>query len=63
MTPEDRHTGREHAILAARVRGYDEAQATHPARWRGATRNWTPVTIVRLNPTTDDLLAQAHTAA
>ena len=63
VTPEDRHTGREHAILAARARLYAEARATHPARWRGATRNWTPVTTVRLNPTKDDLLTQGRTAA
>ena len=63
VTPEDRHTGREHAILAARSRLYAEARATHPARWRGATRNWTPVTTVRLNPTKDDLLTHGRTAA
>ena len=63
VTPEDRHTGREHAILAARQRVYDAARAKQPARWRGATRNWTPVTTVRLNPTKDDLLTQGRTAA
>ena len=63
VTPEDRHTGREHAILSARQRVYAAARAQHPARWCGATRNWTPVTTVRLNPTKEDLLTQARTAA
>ena len=63
VTPEDRHTGRELAILAARQRVYEAARAQHPARWRGATRNWTPVTTIRLNPAKEDLLAQARTAA
>jgi len=63
VTPEDRHTGREHAIFAAREQVYAAARAAHPARWRGATRNWTPVTTVRLNPTKEDLLTQERTAA
>jgi transposase InsO family protein len=63
VTPEDRHTGREHTILAARQRVYEAARATNPARWSGTTRNWTPVTTVRLNPTKEDLLVQARTAA
>jgi len=41
---------------------YEIARATHSARWRGVTRDRTPVTMVRLNPSTGDTLAQAHTA-
>jgi putative transposase len=63
VTPEDRHPGREPAIHAARQRVYEAARAKHPARWRGALRNWAPVTTVRLNPTKEDLLAQVHIAA
>lgn len=63
VTPEDRHTGREHAILAQRARVYASAQAKHPERWSGTTRNWTPVTTVRLNPTKDERRAQVRDAA
>ncbi len=63
VTPEDRHTGRETAILAARQQVYEAARVKHPERWSGTTRNWAPVTTVRLNPTRDDLLDQVRDAA
>ena len=63
VTPEDRHTGAEVAILAHRAVVYARARHKHPARCCGATRNWTPVTTVRLNPTRDDLLDQVRRAA
>lgn len=50
VTPDDRHTGRDVALLAARHRVYERARAQHPDRWSGATRNWTPIPEVRLNP-------------
>lgn len=50
VTPEDRHTGRDIAILAARHTIYVDAQARHPERWSGSTRNWDPITDVTLNP-------------
>lgn len=59
---EQRHIGLG-ADVAERQRVYAAARAQHPARWCGATRNWTPVTTVRLNPTKDDLLTQGRTAA
>ena len=63
VTPEERHTGRDTAILARRHAVYERARQKHPERWSGATRNWTPVTTVRLNPTREDLLDQERTAA
>jgi putative transposase len=63
VTPEDRHTGREHAILAQRRVVYARARAKHPERWSTATRNWTPVTTVRLNPSKDEVLAPERYAA
>ena len=63
VTPEARHTGRERAILAARQQVYERAREHRPDRWSGATRNWTPVTTVRLNPTKGDLVDQARDAA
>ena len=50
VTPEERHTGREEAILKQRQRVYERARRRNPRRWSGATRNWQPVKTVRLNP-------------
>ena len=50
VTPEDRHVGREGAILAQRHAVYTQARERAPARWRGPTRDWSPVATVRLNP-------------
>ena len=53
VTPEQRHSGRDIAILARRRETYQEARARHPERWTGETRNWNPVEEVILNPDTD----------
>ena len=50
VTPEQRHQGHDGAILANRQAVYEQAKARHPERWSGPTRNWQPVTEVRLNP-------------
>ena len=50
VTPAQRHAGLDGALLRKRVEVYEAAKARHPERWRGATRNWEPVTIVHLNP-------------
>jgi putative transposase len=50
VRPNDRHEGGDRAILAARHRIYTKARSSTPRRWTGATRNWTPVGNVRLNP-------------
>lgn len=51
VTPEQRHTSADQAILAKRTAVYAKAKQTHPDRWRGrATRNWTPIGTVWLNP-------------
>lgn len=50
VTPDDRHFGREEAILANRREVYEEARRRNPNRWAGSTRNWEPVAVVRLNP-------------
>jgi len=49
IAPDDRHTGKEQAILAARKKVYQDARDRHPERWSGATRNWEPVAAVYLN--------------
>lgn len=50
VTPDDRHYGREHHILANRQFVYEQARLRHPKRWTRQTRNWNPVQLVRLNP-------------
>ncbi|MGH7439223.1 MAG: IS3 family transposase [Polyangiaceae bacterium] len=50
VTPDERHDGRENDVLARRVGVYERARRRHPARWSRATRNWTPVASVFLNP-------------
>lgn len=51
VTPQQRHEGKDKAILADRTRVYEAAKADHPDRWRGrAVRNWSPVGAVWLNP-------------
>jgi transposase InsO family protein len=50
VTPSQRHSGHDIAILAHRVEVYREAQRRNPQRWSRGTRNWSPITTVRLNP-------------
>jgi len=50
VTPDDRHFGREAAILKNRGRVYQRARRRRPERWTGVTRNWTPIGDVHLNP-------------
>jgi transposase InsO family protein len=52
VTPHQRHTGQDRAILQRRHRLYQQTKARHPGRWSGATRNWTPIGAVTLNATT-----------
>jgi putative transposase len=50
VSPGQRHRGEDKALLAKRREVYEAARARNPARWSGATRNWTPPSIVTLNP-------------
>jgi putative transposase len=50
VTPAQRHTGEDHALLAARHELYQRARQSNPRRWSGATRDWTPIEAVTLNP-------------
>lgn len=49
VTPNDRHFGREEAILANRQQVYEEARRRNPERWTGSVRDWSPVEDVHLN--------------
>jgi transposase InsO family protein len=50
VTPSDRHAGRDKTILARRACVYRAARRRAPRRWTGATRDWTPIGAVYLNP-------------
>lgn len=50
VTPSQRHTGQDIAILQQREEVYARAKASNPKRWSGDTRCWKPVRVVHLNP-------------
>jgi putative transposase len=50
VTPDERHFGRENAVLRARGALYRRAQAAKPERWSRNVRDWSPVGTVVLNP-------------
>jgi putative transposase len=53
VTPAERHTGQDRALLARRHALYQQARERNPRRWSGQTRNWTPIAAVTLNPERD----------
>jgi len=59
VSPEQRHSGQDQAILAARHNLYGQAKARHPARWTGATRDWSLTHTVTLNPERDAVVKLA----
>ena len=50
VTPDQRHTGADVAILTRRCQLYEHARRRTPERWSSKTRNWTPIDAVVLNP-------------
>jgi transposase InsO family protein len=50
VTPDERHSGADVAILAQRHALYEQARTRKPDRWPRNTRNWTPIGAVLLNP-------------
>lgn len=50
VTPAQRHAGQDRAILRARHDLYTHAREHNPRRWSGATRNWSHIATVTLNP-------------
>jgi transposase InsO family protein len=59
VSPQQRHAGQDQAILAARHALYRQAQQRHPARWSGATRDWSLIDVVTLNPERDEVVKMA----
>ena len=50
VTPQARHKGLDGEILNQRAQVYQEAKTKNPIRWSGATRNWSRILEVVLNP-------------
>lgn len=50
VTPQQRHEGRDVAILAQRQQVYEQARLRHPTRWSSGTRDWSRIEQVILNP-------------
>lgn len=50
VTPEQRHTGADVAILARRRAVYEHARRRTPGRWSGRIRDWSRIAAVVLNP-------------
>lgn len=57
VSPAQRHAGADTAILAARHELYRQARERNPRRWSGATRDWTPLGAVTLNPERDAIVS------
>ena len=58
VSPQQRHTGEDQAVLAARHALYTKARERHPARWARHTRDWSPMGPVTLNPERDSVIAE-----
>jgi len=61
VTPAQRHAGDDREILEARHALYLGARERHPRRWSGATRDWSPVASVTLNPERESPANRAST--
>lgn len=60
VTPEQRHKQQDKRLLAQRNVLYENAKLKHPERWAGrATRNWSPIGSVSLNPDREIVAVQA----
>jgi len=59
VTPNERHSGQEQAILAHRQHVYERARRRNPQRWSRGTRDWSPVGEVVLNPERKESLEKA----
>jgi putative transposase len=63
VTPAQRHAGQDHEILGARHQVYTLARQNNPRRWSGATRNWSHIATVTLNPERTEVVTAAVTRA
>lgn len=51
VTPNSRHNGTAHMLMAKRKKVYNSARQAHPERWTRQVRNWELPKVVTLNPT------------
>ncbi len=63
VSPAQRHAGQDAEILAARHALYIDARRRNPRRWSGATRNWSPIGAVTLNPERDSIVGARPSSA
>ena len=63
LTPHQRHSGEDIAILAQRKQVYLEAKQKHPERWSGDIKDWEPVEEVYLNPERGKTIKEGDLAA
>jgi putative transposase len=59
VSPQQRRTGQDQAIVAVRHTLYRQARERHPARWSGPTRDWSLIDAVTLNPERDEVVKMA----
>jgi transposase InsO family protein len=52
VTPNERHAGLDKSLLQNREVVYAAARQANPNRWSGASRNWSAIDEVHLNPAT-----------
>lgn len=50
MTPNQRHSGEDQALLEQRRQVYERARNAHPHQWSGEPRDWAHIKEVHLNP-------------
>ena len=62
VSPQQRHSGADQAILAARHDLYTQAKQRNRARWSGNTRDWSYIGAVTLNPERDAVVAASVSA-
>ena len=50
VTPHQKHTGKDSQLLTIRKKTYEAARHQYPSRWTGKIRDWSPISLVCLNP-------------
>ena len=63
VTPDDRHAGRDKALLANRKSVLERAKTKNPGRWSNCIRNCKPVGPVWLNPETEHQVVKEQCVA
>ena len=59
VSPAQRHTGKDRAVLQVRYAFHRRTEAENPQRSAGHTRNGNPITVIALNPERDAVINAA----